>query len=147
MSTPDPTGSPLPLDQRLAVACGHFDHGRHSALLAGLVADTHNAARTRQKMPLARLSVTYTLSAQVLAKVCRYSQARLTADRAAAERHILDAVSRVAATGLTTDAQASAYAHILVTQSYTAARAGDRAQALAMMRCGANGVAWVLDGR
>uniref|UniRef100_UPI003F498E60 helix-turn-helix domain-containing protein n=1 Tax=Streptomyces sp. CA-136453 TaxID=3240050 RepID=UPI003F498E60 len=167
-STPDPTGSPVPLDQRLAVARGHFDHGHHSALLAvlpGLLADTHHAARTRQEMPLARLSATYTLTAQVLAKVGRYSQARLTADRAAvyaewsgsplaaaaaarelaivlrhqdqaaaAERHILDAVSRVAATGLTTDAQASAYTQMLATQSYTAARAGDRDQALAMMR-------------
>ncbi|MFF4188210.1 transcriptional regulator, partial [Streptomyces sp. NPDC001691] len=53
---------------------------------------------------------------------------------AAAERHILDAVTRVAATGLKNDAQASAYAQMLCTQGYTAAKAGDRDQALVMMR-------------
>lgn len=53
---------------------------------------------------------------------------------AAAQRHILDAVARVEATGLKTDAQASAYAQMLCTTSYTAARAGDRGQALTMIR-------------
>ncbi|MGW8729262.1 hypothetical protein ACWGNF_24935 [Streptomyces sp. NPDC055808] len=53
---------------------------------------------------------------------------------AAAERHILDAVTQVAATGLNTDAQASAYAQMLCTQGYSAAKAGDRDQALVMMR-------------
>jgi hypothetical protein len=38
---------------------------------------------------------------------------------------------RFEATGLTTDAQAAAYAQMLCTTSYTAARAGDRGQALA----------------
>lgn len=52
----------------------------------------------------------------------------------AAQRHILDAVSKVEGTGLKTDAQASAYAQMLCTTSYTAARAGDRDQALAMIR-------------
>lgn len=52
---------------------------------------------------------------------------------AAAERHILDAVTQVEGTGLRTDAQRSAYAQMLCTTSYTAARAGDRDQALAMM--------------
>ncbi len=53
---------------------------------------------------------------------------------AAAERHILDAVSKVENTGLRTDAQASAYAQMLCTTSYTAARAGDRDQSLTMIR-------------
>ncbi|MFF4188068.1 helix-turn-helix domain-containing protein, partial [Streptomyces sp. NPDC001691] len=130
-SVPDPTGSPVPLDARLAQARAHFDAGQHSALLKalpGLLADAHHAARNRRELDLARLSSTYTLAAQILVKTGRYDQARLTADRAAvyaewsssplvaaaaareisivlrhqnqtaaAERHILDAVTRVAA--------------------------------------------------
>lgn len=53
---------------------------------------------------------------------------------AAAERHIHDAVARVEETGLRTDAQRSAYAQMLCTTSYTAARAGDRDQALTLVR-------------
>ncbi|GGX44156.1 hypothetical protein GCM10010353_68830 [Streptomyces chryseus] len=53
---------------------------------------------------------------------------------AAAQRHILDAVSKVERTGLKTGAQASAYAQMLCTTSYTAARSGDRDQALSMIR-------------
>ncbi len=53
---------------------------------------------------------------------------------AAAQRHILAAVSEVEETGLKTGAQASAYAQMLCTTSYTAARAGDRDQALTMIR-------------
>ncbi|MEW1657929.1 helix-turn-helix transcriptional regulator [Streptomyces sp. NPDC093707] len=53
---------------------------------------------------------------------------------AAAERHILDAVATVEETGLQTDAQRSAYAQMLCTTSYTAARAGQRDQALTMIR-------------
>ncbi|MFE9559108.1 helix-turn-helix domain-containing protein [Streptomyces sp. NPDC006703] len=167
-SVPAPTGSTVPLDARLAQARGYFDAGQHPALLKalpGLLADAHHAARTRREIELARLSATYSLAAQVLVKVGRYDQGRLTADRAAvyaewsgsplvaaaaarelsivlrhqgqaaaAERHILDAVSQVEATGLRTDAQASAYTQMLCTQSYTAAKAGDRDQALTMIR-------------
>ncbi|MCC2275442.1 helix-turn-helix domain-containing protein [Streptomyces sp. ET3-23] len=53
---------------------------------------------------------------------------------AAAERHILDAVAKVEETGLRTDAQRSAFAQMLCTTSYTAARAGHRDQALTMIR-------------
>ncbi|MFJ4126512.1 hypothetical protein ACIP3U_35065 [[Kitasatospora] papulosa] len=53
---------------------------------------------------------------------------------AAAQRHILEAVARVEATGLKTEAQASTYAQMLCTTSYTAAVAGDRQQATAMIR-------------
>lgn len=52
----------------------------------------------------------------------------------AAQRLIVDAARKVEMTGLATDAQASAYAQMLCTTSYTAARAGDRDQALAMIR-------------
>lgn len=52
----------------------------------------------------------------------------------AAQRLIISAATQVEATGLTTPAQAAAYAQMLCTASYTAARAGDRDQALTMIR-------------
>ncbi|MGW2631524.1 helix-turn-helix domain-containing protein [Streptomyces chattanoogensis] len=167
-SMPGPTGSMAPLDGRLAAARSHFDAGRHAKLLAvlpGLLADAHHAARGRQPVALARLSAAYSLASQVLTKIGRYERSRSTAERAvvyaewsgsplaaaaaarelsivlrhqdrpeAAQRHILDAVSAVESTGLKTQAQASAYAQMLCTTSYTAARAGDRDQAIAMIR-------------
>ncbi|MER6239088.1 helix-turn-helix domain-containing protein [Streptomyces clavifer] len=167
-STPAPTGSPGPLGRRITAARGYFDAGQHSHLLKvlpGLLADTREAARSRQDLDFARLSACYSLTAQVLTKIGRYDQSRLSADRAtiyaelsgsplaaaaaarelsivlrhqnqpaAAQRHILDAVTRVEKTGLRTPAQASAYAQMLCTTSYTAARAGDRDQALTMIR-------------
>ncbi|MGW0792944.1 helix-turn-helix domain-containing protein [Streptomyces sp. NPDC002911] len=167
-SLPDPTGSPVPLDQRLAAARTAFDAGHNDQLLQalpGLLADAHDAARrVRSDLAYARLSSAYSLASQVLVKVGRHDQARLTADRAtvyaelsesplaaaaaarelsivlrhqeqpaAAQRHILEAVSRIEATGLKTDAQASAYAQMLCTTSYTAAVAGDRQQAISMI--------------
>ncbi|MGQ4719045.1 transcriptional regulator [Streptomyces anulatus] len=166
-STPAPTGSLIPLDRRIATACGYFDAGQHSHLLEappGLLADTREAARSRQNLDFARLSACYSRTAQVLTKIGRYDQSRLSADRATiyaelsgsplaaaaarelsivlrhqnqpavAQRHILDVVTRVEKTGLRTPAQASAYAQMLCTTSYTAARAGDRDQALTMIR-------------
>lgn len=50
---------------------------------------------------------------------------------AAAQRLILKAAAHVEATGLTSGAQSSAYAQMLCTQAYCAARAGDRGHALA----------------
>lgn len=47
----------------------------------------------------------------------------------AAQRLIIQAAARVEATGLTTTAQTAAYAQMLSTSSYTAARAGNRHQA------------------
>lgn len=166
--TPDPTGSPLPLDARLASARGLFDAGRHHELLRtlpGLLGDAHHAAARRRDLDYARLSTAYTLAATVLNKLGEYRQSRLTADRAAtyaevsgsplaaaaaarelaavlrhqgqetaAQRHIQAAVARVEATGLTTAAQASAYAQMLASTAYTAAIADDRDQALAMIR-------------
>ncbi|MCZ0210568.1 helix-turn-helix transcriptional regulator [Streptomyces sp. UMAF16] len=54
-------------------------------------------------------------------------------DRAAeAQRLMTAAAARVETTGLRTDASASAYAQMLCTLAYTAARAGQRAEALAL---------------
>ncbi|MFF5435899.1 helix-turn-helix domain-containing protein [Streptomyces achromogenes] len=49
-----------------------------------------------------------------------------------AQRLMTAAAARVEATGLRTDASASAYAQVLCTLAYTAARAGHRAEALAL---------------
>ncbi|GAA0270157.1 hypothetical protein GCM10010302_04650 [Streptomyces polychromogenes] len=68
-------------------------------------------------------------AARELAAVLRHQ-----GQEAAAQRHIEAAASRVEATGLTADAQAAAYAQMLCTTAYTAAVAGDRDQALAMIR-------------
>ncbi|MFD9793745.1 multiprotein-bridging factor 1 family protein [Streptomyces sp. NPDC059070] len=51
-----------------------------------------------------------------------------------AERLALAALAQVENTGLKTGAQSAAYAQMLCTTSYTAARAGDRDQALTMIR-------------
>ncbi|MFJ2819354.1 MULTISPECIES: helix-turn-helix domain-containing protein [unclassified Streptomyces] len=168
-SVPDPTGSPVPLDSRLAAARELFDAGQNSKLLRalpGILADAkHAASPAHEKIALARLSTAYSLASRVLTKVGNYGDSRLAADRAtlyaewsgsplaaaaaarelsivlrhqnqptAAERHILDAVAKVEETGLRTDAQRSAYAQMLCTTSYTAARAGQRDQALTMIR-------------
>ncbi|MET7711691.1 helix-turn-helix transcriptional regulator [Streptomyces sp. NPDC005407] len=82
---PDPTGSPVPFDSRLAAARSYFDAGQNATLLKalpGLLADAHAAADGRQEIAFARLSATYSLAAQGLIKIGRYDQARLTADRA-----------------------------------------------------------------
>lgn len=166
-SIPDPTGSPVPLDTRLAAARRLFDVGQNAKLLRalpGLLADANQGARAHEEIALARLSTAYSLASRVLTKVGNYGDSRLAADRAmlyaewsgsplaaaaaarelsivlrhqdqpdAAERHILDAVAKVEETGLRTDAQGSAYAQMLCTTSYTAARAGHRDQALTMI--------------
>ncbi|MCX4882405.1 helix-turn-helix domain-containing protein [Streptomyces sp. NBC_00847] len=166
--TPGPTGSTVPLDTRLARARSFFDAGRHMDLLKalpGLLADAHDAARSRSDLAHARLSSCYSLATQLLIKIGRYDRARLTADRAtvyaelsgaslaaaaaarelsivlrhqdqqgAAQRLLLGATAKVEATGLTTLAQSAAYAQMLCTTAYTAARAGDRDQALSMIR-------------
>lgn len=50
-----------------------------------------------------------------------------------AQRLVLKALSEIQATGLKNSAQASAYAQMLCTTSYTAARSGDRDKALALI--------------
>ncbi|MGX2997505.1 helix-turn-helix domain-containing protein [Streptomyces sp. JNUCC 64] len=52
---------------------------------------------------------------------------------AAAQRLVLAALAEVEATGLTTGSQTAAYAQMLCTTAYTAARTGDRTQALALI--------------
>ncbi|MFF5159948.1 transcriptional regulator [Streptomyces sp. NPDC000348] len=164
---PAPSGSSVPLDVRLARARALFDTGRYGALLealSDLLATAHARIRERAEIDYARLSACYSLTAQVLVKIGRYDQARLTADRAnlyadlsgsplasaaaarelgivlrhqnqadTAQRLVLKAASSIEATGFNTQAQAAAYAQLLCTTSYTAARAGDRDQALSMM--------------
>ncbi|MGW7312225.1 helix-turn-helix domain-containing protein [Streptomyces sp. NPDC054865] len=83
--TPDPSGSPVPLDARLATARALFDAGRHTRLvedLPALLGDAHHASRTRRDIDYARLSAAYTLAATVLNKLGAYRQSRLVADRA-----------------------------------------------------------------
>lgn len=164
---PAPSGSPVPLDVRLSRARALFDTGRYGDLLAvlpDLLATAHARIRERVDIDYARLSACYSLTAQVLVKIGRYDQARLTADRAnlyadlsgsplasaaaarelgivlrhqnqahTAQRLVLKAAASIEVTGLHTQAQAAAYAQLLCTTSYTAARAGDRDQALAMI--------------
>lgn len=155
-----------PLDERLAAARELYDQGAHSRLLAilpGLIADGHSAARARRDLDQARLSSVYSLASSVLTKLGSYERARITADRArtwaevsgsplasaaaarewaivlrhqnqnsAAQRLMTTAAADVEATGLRTDASASAYAQMLCTLAYTAARGGQGAGALAM---------------
>ncbi|MFZ3492152.1 transcriptional regulator [Streptomyces sp. 5.8] len=167
-ATPDPSGSPVPVDARLAAARALFDAGHHTRLLQelpGLLGDAHHAAAARRDIDYARLSSAYTLAATVLNKLGEYGPGRMTADRAAtyaevsgsplaaaaaarelaavlrhqgqegaAQRRVEAAVARIEATGLATDAQASAYAQMLASTAYTAAIADDRDQALTMIR-------------
>lgn len=155
-----------PLDERLAAARAMYDRGAHDRLLAvlpGLIADGHSAARARRDLDQARLSSVYSLASSVLTKLGSYDRARITADRARtwaevsgsplasaaaarewaivlrhqnqsapAQRLMTSAAADVEATGLRTDASASAYAQMLCTLAYTAARGGRRTDALAM---------------
>ncbi|MFD3352940.1 transcriptional regulator [Streptomyces fradiae] len=164
---PTPSGSSVPLDVRLSRARALFDTGRYGDLLEvlpDLLATAHARLRDHAEKDYAHLSACYSLTAQVLVKIGRYDQARLTADRAGlyaelsgsplasaaaarelgivlrhlnqadtAQRLVLKAASRIEATGLHTQAQAAAYAQLLCTTSYTAARAGDRDQALSLI--------------
>ncbi len=145
---PAPSGSPMPIDVRLARARALFDTGEYSGLLKALpdlLSTAHDRIRDRAEIDYARLSACYSLAAQVLVKIGRYDQARLTADRASlyadlsgsplasaaaarelsivlrhqdqagtAQRLVLNAASRVEATGLKTEAQAAAYAQAAV---------------------------------
>ncbi|CAM5272399.1 hypothetical protein SAVIM338S_00011 [Streptomyces avidinii] len=96
---------------------GQYKQSRLTADRATLYAEVSGS-------PLAAAAAT-----RELAAVLRHQ-----GQEAAAQRHIEAAVARVEATGLTTDAQASAFAQMLCSSAYTAAIAGDRDQALAMIR-------------
>ncbi|MGW2700815.1 helix-turn-helix domain-containing protein [Streptomyces sp. NPDC001340] len=93
--------------------------GRHDR--ARITADRATTYASLSGSPLAAAA-----AARELAIVLRHQD-----QAAAAQRLILNAAAEVEATGLHTDAQAAAYAQMLCTTSYTAARAGDRGQALA----------------
>ncbi|MFH8772028.1 multiprotein-bridging factor 1 family protein [Streptomyces sp. NPDC017958] len=93
--------------------------GRHDR--ARITADRATTYASLSGSPLAAAA-----AARELAIVLRHQD-----QAAAAQRLILNAATEVEATGLHTDAQAAAYAQMLCTTSYTAARAGDRGQALA----------------
>ncbi|MGW0316089.1 helix-turn-helix domain-containing protein [Streptomyces flavidovirens] len=105
------------LTSQVLTKIGSYDQSRLSADRAAIYADLSGS-------PLVAAA-----AARELSIVLRHQN-----QPAAAQRHILDAVSRVEKTGLKTGAQASAYAQMLCTTSYTAARAGDRGQALTMIR-------------
>ncbi|WP_323184761.1 transcriptional regulator [Streptomyces virginiae] len=96
---------------------GQYKQSRLTADRATLYADGSGS-------PLAAAAAT-----RELAAVLRHQ-----GQEAAAQQHIEAAVARVEATGLTTDAQASAFAQMLCSTAYTAAIARDRDQALAMIR-------------
>lgn len=96
---------------------GQYKQSRLTADRATLYAEVSGS-------PLAAAAAT-----RELAAVLRHQ-----GQEAAAQGHIEAAVARVEATGLATDAQASAFAQMLCSTAYTAAIAGDRDQALAMIR-------------
>jgi hypothetical protein len=165
---PASDGPDVDLGARLLRARGLFDAGEHARLLGvipGLLAAGHAAARSRDEVAYARLSSAYSLTTNVLTKIGRHPQSRITADRAvlyadlagspvssanaarvlsivlrhqgqpaSAQRVITDGISGLEATGLRTPAQSAAYAQMLCTTSYTAARAGDRELALEMIQ-------------
>ncbi|WP_217163527.1 helix-turn-helix domain-containing protein [Streptomyces sp. AC512_CC834] len=95
--------------------------GRHDR--ARITADRAMTYASVSGSPLAAAA-----AARELAIVLRHQD-----QPAAAQRLIRSAASDIEVTGLVSDAQAAAYAQMLCTTSYTAARAGDRGQALAMI--------------
>ncbi|MEU6211853.1 helix-turn-helix transcriptional regulator [Streptomyces sp. NPDC047023] len=99
---------------------GHYKQSRLTADRAALYADVSGS-------PLAAAA-----AARELAAVLRHQ-----GQEAAAQQHIEAAVARVEATGLTTGAQASAFAQMLCSSAYTAAVAQDRDQALALIKLAA----------
>lgn len=105
------------LASQVLVKIGRYDRARLTADRATIYADLSGS-------PLVAAA-----AARELSIVLRHQG---QAD--AAQRLVIGAVDKVEATGLATDAQAAAYAQMLCTTSYTAARAGDRDQALTMIR-------------
>ncbi|MBX7551553.1 helix-turn-helix domain-containing protein [Streptomyces sp. tea 10] len=104
------------LATQVLVKIGRYDRAR-------ITADRATTYASLSGSPLAAAA-----AARELSIVLRHQDQAPTA-----QRLILNAAAEVEATGLHTDAQAAAYAQMLCTTSYTAARAGDRGQALAMI--------------
>ncbi|MDX2821355.1 transcriptional regulator [Streptomyces ipomoeae] len=104
------------LATQVLVKIGRYDHARLTADRATLYGDLSGS-------PLASAAAVRELSI-----VLRHQDQADTA-----QRLVLSAASRIEAMGLTTQAQAAAYAQMLCTTSYTAARSNDRSQALEMI--------------
>ncbi|MFJ4684723.1 helix-turn-helix domain-containing protein [Streptomyces sp. NPDC088789] len=104
------------LATQVLVKIGRYDRAR-------ITADRAMTYASLSSSPLASAA-----AARELSIVLRHQDQASTA-----QRLILNAAAQVEATGLHTDAQAAAYAQMLCTTSYTAARAGDRGQALSMI--------------
>ncbi|MFI5642045.1 helix-turn-helix domain-containing protein [Streptomyces goshikiensis] len=96
---------------------GHYRQSRLTADRAATYAEVSGSA------------LAVAAAARELAAVLRHQ-----GQEAAAQGHIEAAVARVETTGLATDAQAAAFAQMLCSTAYTAAAAGDRDQALTMIR-------------
>lgn len=169
---PAPTSPTTQISDRLRRARGLFDTGEHNQLLAALpdlLATAHAVARHQDATAYVRLSAAYALATELLSKIGRNTEGRITADRAAlyaelssspvtaaaaarvlsivlrhqdqpeaAHRVTMNAIATLEATGLRAPEQAAAYVQMLCSTSYVAARAGDRDQALDMIREAAN---------
>ncbi|MFE7119032.1 multiprotein-bridging factor 1 family protein [Streptomyces sp. NPDC057654] len=98
------------------VKIGEYERARRAADRATITADISGS-------PLAAVA-----AAREMSIVLRHQD-----QPDAAQDLILNAANRTEATGLKTDAQTSAYAQILCTTAYTAARSGDRGQALSLL--------------
>ncbi|QKV94162.1 helix-turn-helix transcriptional regulator [Streptomyces sp. NA02950] len=105
------------LAAQLLIKIGCYDRARLTADRAVVYAELSGS-------PLAAAAATRELSI-----VLRHQE-----QPGAAQRLILSAAARVEATGLTATSQSAAYAQMLCTTSYTAARGGERDQALTMIR-------------
>ncbi|WP_323369113.1 transcriptional regulator [Streptomyces alkaliterrae] len=109
------------LTAQVLVKIGKYEHARLAADRAATYAD------------LSGSPLTTAAAARELSIVLRHQD-----KPEAAHRLILAAAAQVEKTGLTTDAQAAAYAQMLCTTSYTAARSGHRHEAVAMIQEAAN---------
>jgi transcriptional regulator with XRE-family HTH domain len=105
------------LATQLLVKIGRYDRARLTADRATVYAELSGA------------SLAAAAAARELSIVLRHQD-----QQGAAECLILGAAAKVEATGLTTPAQSAAYAQMLCTTAYTAARAGHRDQALGMIQ-------------
>ncbi|MET8983184.1 helix-turn-helix transcriptional regulator [Streptomyces sp. NPDC004539] len=105
------------LASQLLTKQGHYDQARTTTDRALVYADLSGSA------------IAAAAAARETSIILRHQD-----QPAAAQRHIMAAVTRIEDTGLKTDAQASAYAQMLCTQAYTHAVAADRATALTMIR-------------
>ncbi|WP_031522033.1 helix-turn-helix domain-containing protein [Streptomyces sp. NRRL F-5123] len=84
-AVPAPTAAPVVLRAQMARARSTFDSGQYTQVLKGLpglLADAHQAARTRTEAGFGQLSTCYAFAVDVLTKIESYGRARVAADRA-----------------------------------------------------------------